>query len=255
MSLFSLDGHIALVTGSSAGLGKAIALKLGLLGAKVALNYHGDRARAEKTLAEIQQQGSQAILVRGDVTKEEDVGAIYDAIANQLGAVDILVLNAAGNHPQIPFEEQTWEIFQSAIDFFIKSPYLLTRACLPAMKKQSWGRIINISSDVCFRTVNNYSAYVTAKQGQVGFTRSMATELAPYGITVNTVAPGWVPVERHFSEPDFQEKKEKYETTRVPVKRVGVPQDVADAVAYFASEESSFVTGQYLCVNGGVSLM
>ena len=255
MSLFSLEGHIALVTGSSAGLGKAIALKLGQMGAKVALNYHRDRARAEQTLAEIAQQGCQAILVQGNVTQEEDVEAIYATVAQQLGSVDILVLNAGGDHPQIPFEEQTWDTFQTAIDFFIKSPYLLTRACLPAMKEQGWGRIINISSDVCFRTVNNFSAYVTAKSGQVGFTRSMATELAPFGITVNTVAPGWIPVERHFNEPNFQQKKEQYENTRVPVKRVGIPQDIADTVLYFASEESSFVTGQYLCVNGGVSLM
>lgn len=255
MSLFSLEGHIALVTGSSAGLGKAIALKLGQCGAKVALNYHRDRDRAEQTLTAIEQQGCQAILVQGDATKEEDVTLMYEAIAQQWGAIDILVLNAGVDIPQIPFEEQTWEIFQTAIDFFIKSPYLLTRACLPGMKQQKWGRIINISSDVCFRTVNNFSAYVTAKQGQVGFTRSMATELAPFGITVNTVAPGWIPVERHFSEPNFQQKKESYENTRVPIKRVGIPQDIADTVLYFASQESSFVTGQYLCVNGGVSLM
>jgi 3-oxoacyl-[acyl-carrier protein] reductase len=249
---FSLDGHIALVTGSSAGLGKAIALKLGQAGAKVALNYSNNESRAKLALAELEQQGCQAILVRGNVTQEEDVAAIYEAIATQFGAVDILVLNATGNQPQIPFEKFSWQDFQTMIDFFVKSPYLLTRICLPMMKEKKWGRIINISSDVCFRGVNNSSAYVTAKSGQLGFTRSMATELAPFGITVNAVAPGWIPVERHESVP--QEKKDAYQV-RIPMQNWGTPQDITEAVLYFASLESRFVTGQYLCINGGFTLM
>lgn len=249
---FSLDGHVALVTGSSSGLGKAIALRLGQAGAKVALNYSNNESRAKQALAELEQQGCQAILVRGNVTQEEDVAAIYEAISTQLGAVDILVLNATGKQPQIPFEEYTWQDFQTMIDFFVKSPYLLTRICLPVMKEKQWGRIINISSDVCFRGVNNFSAYVTAKSGQIGFTRSMATELAPFGITVNAVAPGWIPVERHESVP--QEKKDAY-LVRIPMQSWGTPQDIAEAVLYFASQESRFVTGQYLCINGGFTLM
>ena len=249
---FSLDGHVALVTGSTAGLGKAIALRLGLAGAKVALNYNNNVSRAESALAELQDLGCKAVLVKGDVTDEEDVAAIYEAIATQLGSVDILVLNATGKQPQIPFEEYTWQDFQTMIDFFIKSPYLLTRACLPSMKEKQWGRIINISSDVFFRTVNNFSAYVTAKGGQIGFTRSMATELAPFGITVNAIAPGWIPVERHETTP--QEKKDAYQV-RIPMQCWGTPQDIAEAVLYFASQESKFVTGQYLCINGGMSLM
>jgi len=249
---FSLDGHVALVTGSTAGLGKAIALRLGLAGAKVALNYNNNVSRAESALAELQDLGCKAVLVKGDVTNEEDVTAIYEAIATQLGSVDILVLNATGNQPQIPFEEYTWQDFQTMIDFFVKSPFLLTRACLPAMKEKQWGRIINISSDVFFRTVNNFSAYVTAKGGQIGFTRSMATELAPFGITVNAIAPGWIPVERHETIP--QEKKDAYQV-KIPMQCWGTPQDIAETVLYFASQESKFVTGQYLCINGGMSLM
>lgn len=249
---FSLDGHVALVTGSSAGLGKAIAFKLGQAGAKVALNYSNNESRAKEALVELEQQGCQAILVRGNVTQEEDVAAMYEAIASQLGQVDILVLNATGTQPQIPFEEYTWQDFQTMLDFFVKSPYLLTRICLPSMKEKQWGRIINISSDVCFRTVNNFSAYVTAKSGQIGFARSMATELAPFGITVNAVAPGWIPVERHESAP--QEKKDAY-LVRIPMQRWGIPQDIAEAVLYFASHESRFVTGQYLSINGGFTLM
>lgn len=251
----SLNGHIALITGSSAGLGKAIALRLGQAGAKVAINYHHNETRAQQVLNELVQQGLEVMLVPGDVTKEDEVEAIYTAIAAQWGTVDILVINAAGSHPQISFEDHTWEDFQRGIDFFIKSPYLLSCACLPAMKDQAWGRIVTISSDVCFRTVNHYSAYVTAKSGLVGFTRSMATELAPFGITINTVAPGWVPVERHFDEPNFAQKKKNYEEMRVPAGRVGIPQDIAEAVLYFVRDEAAFVTGQYLCVNGGMTLM
>ncbi|MDJ0676109.1 MAG: 3-oxoacyl-ACP reductase family protein [Calothrix sp. MO_167.B42] len=249
---FSLDGHVALVTGSSAGLGKAIALHLGQAGAKVAINYNNNESRAKQALADLEQQGCDVILVPGDVTQEEDVAKIYETISSQLGPLDILVLNATGPQPQIPFEEFTWEDFQTMLDFFVKSPYLLTRICLPSMKEKQWGRIINISSDVCFRPVNNSSAYVTAKSGQLGFTRSMARELAPFGITVNAVAPGWIPVERH--EGVSQEKKDAYQV-RIPMQQWGNPQDIAEAVLYFASFESKFVTGQYLCVNGGFTLM
>src|SRR5262249_48426528 len=139
---------------------------------------------------------------------------------------------------------------QTMLDFFIKSPFLLTRRALPHMKAQKWGRIINIVSEVFHRSVAPFSAYVAAKGGQIGWSRSMATELAPFGITVNMVAPGWIPVERHANDP--QEVKDAYRQL-IPADRWGVPQDVADAVLYFASAEASFVTGQTLCVNGGLT--
>ena len=134
------------------------------------------------------------------------------------------------------------------LDFFVKSPYLLTRRALPAMRQRNWGRIINITSEVYHRSVSPFSAYVAAKGGQIGWSRSMATELAPYGVTVNTVAPGWIPVERHENDP--QEMKDAY-LAIVPMGRWGTPEDIAYAVLYYASEEASFVTGQTLCVNGG----
>jgi 3-oxoacyl-[acyl-carrier protein] reductase len=245
---FSLEKRVALVTGSSTGLGKAIAFGLGRAGAKVAFNYFNNRARADKTFDEFQGQGLEGILVRADVTDEAEVERLVATVARDLGGVDILVVNATPDQPQLPIEQYSWKHFQTMIDFFIKSPYLLTRACLPHMKAKRWGRIINITSEVFQRGVGNFSAYVSAKGGQVGLTRSMATELAPYNITVNLVAPGWIPVERHEKEPPAL--KEAYRA-RIPMGRWGLPDDVAGAVVYYASDEAGFVTGQTICVNGG----
>ena len=247
---FSLDGRVALVTGSSTGLGKAVAFSLARSGARVALNYFNNEERAAETLGEFQAEGLEGVMLRGDVSDESAVNALCGEVVEKLGEIDILVVNATPDQPQMPIEEFTWEHFQTMIDFFIKSPYLLTRAVLPHMKKNRWGRIINITSEVFQRSIGNFSAYVSAKGGQIGFTRSMATELAPFNITVNLVAPGWIPVERH--ENDSQEQKDGYREM-IPMGRWGVPDDVAGAVAYYASEEAGFVTGQTICVNGGMS--
>ncbi len=248
---FSLEGHVALVTGSSKGLGRSMARSLAEAGAKVAINYCHDQSKAEEALAELRGAGGDGMLVRGDVTVEGDVNRIHAEIAAQLGEVDVLVVNATCDQPHMPIEEYSWEFYQSMLDFFIKSPFLLSRACLPAMKKKNFGRIINIGSEVLHLGVPNFSAYVAAKGGQNGWSRSMARELAPFGITVNMISPGWIPVERHEKEP--QEWKDAYLPT-VPVGRWGVPQDLASTVVYLASESSSFVTGQNIHVNGGLAL-
>ncbi len=247
---FSLAGHVALVTGSSTGLGKAVALALGRAGAAVATNYLNNQARAEKSFAELRAAGVKSVLVRGDATTAEGVEALFREAERQLGPPDILVVNATCDQPHKDIEHYDWDFYQSMLDFFVKSPFLLTQRGLAAMKRKRWGRIINITSEVFHRAVGSFSAYVAAKGGQIGWSRSMATELAPHGITVNTVAPGWIPVERHEKDP--QEEKDAY-FRLIPMGRWGVPEDVAGAVVYFASEEASFVTGQTLCVNGGMT--
>ena len=170
---------------------------------------------------------------------------------SELGTIDILVPNATPDQPLKPIEEYDWELYQQMIDFFLKSPFLLTRAVLPRMKTQRWGRIINMTSEVFDRGLSPFTAYVAAKGAQTGFTRSLATELAPFGITVNNVAPGWIPVERHENDP--QEAKDEYRAL-IPADRWGVPSDVGGAVVYYASDEASFVTGQTVSVNGGVTV-
>lgn len=243
-----LDGKVALVTGSTTGLGLEIAIELGQRGARVALNYAGNEERGQNALDKYRSLGLEGALYKADIRDESSIGAMVNATAEELGPIDILVPNATGPQNLHPIEEYTWDDYQEMIDFFIKSPFLLTKAVLPHMKQKRWGRIVNIGSEVFEMAVGNFSAYVAAKGGQKGWTYSMATELAPFGITVNLISPGWIPTERHEGTP--AEDLAAYEAT-IPAGRWGQPQDVASAVAYFCNPEASFVTGQSLCVNGG----
>jgi 3-oxoacyl-[acyl-carrier protein] reductase len=247
---FSLANHVAIVTGSTTGLGKAIALTLGQAGAKVAVNYFNNTTRAEKAYGTFKEADINTILVKANVTTEDGVDRLFRETEEKLGPPDIIVVNATPEQPLKPIEQYDWAFYQSMLDFFIKSPYLLTRRALPHMKAKKWGRIINITSEVFHRAVAPFSAYVAAKGGQTGWSRSMARELAPFGITVNMAAPGWIPVERH--EKEAADVKEAYRRL-IPVGRWGIPQDVASAVLYLASEEASFITGQTIYVNGGMT--
>jgi 3-oxoacyl-[acyl-carrier protein] reductase len=248
---FDLEGRVALVTGSTTGLGKAMALALARAGARVAMNYANDENRAAAAFAELRELGPDCALLKGSVIDEDDVDRIVTDCEKRLGAVEILVLNATPAQPQRSLEDYDWAFYQSMLDFFLKSPFLLTRRVLPQMKEQKAGRIINIGSEVLHRGVAPFSAYVAAKGAQNGWNRSMATELAPWGITVNMIAPGWIPVERHENDP--AEAKAAY-LAQIPMGRWGVPNDVAQACVFFASQEAAFVTGQNLHVNGGTTL-
>jgi len=249
--MFELNGRVALVTGSTTGLGKAMAFQLARAGAKVALNYAHNTERAEETMAAFRAEGLEGELFQGSVIDPEGVEQLVSDIESRLGPVEIIVLNATPDQPQCPIEEYDWAFHQQMLDFFVKSPYLLTRAILPGMKERGHGRIINIGSEVFDRGLPNFSPYVAAKGAQRGWTRSMSQELAPFGITVNMVSPGWIPVERHENDP--QEMKDGYHAL-IPVGRWGKPADIAAAVIYFASDEAGFVTGQTLLVNGGMTV-
>ena len=248
---FRLDGKVALVTGSSKGLGKAMAFALGAAGAKVAFNYANDQAWAERTFAEYRAQGHAGGLYRASVIDEADVNRMVAEIGRDLGGIDILVVNATPAQPLKPIEQYDWAFYQQMLDFFVKSPYLLTRAVLPHMKARKRGRIINITSEVFNRGVAPFSAYVAAKGAQVGWSRSMANELAPFGITVNMIAPGWIPVERHANDPEHE--KEAYRRL-IPMGRWGIPEDCGGAAVFLASDAASFITGQDLHVNGGMTV-
>lgn len=246
----SLDSHVALVTGSSKGLGAGIAKSLGAAGAKVVINAFNNIMLGQRVADEIIATGGQAIAIRADVSKESGIKALLEQAGNELGPVDIVVPNATPPQPQKPIEEYDEEFYRSMLDFFVISPFLLTQAALPGMKERGWGRIINITSEVFAASVPNFSAYVAAKGGQIGWSRSMSKELAPFGITVNMVAPGWIPVERHADDP--QEDKDGY-LAQIPAGRWGTPEDVGNAVKFFALPASGFITGQTLHVNGGMT--
>lgn len=243
-----MKNRVVLITGSTRGLGKEMALAMARHGARVAMNYHGNRELAEQAFAELEACGGHHCLVRADVTSEQGVADLVGEIADRLDPVDILVPNATCEQPLMPIEEYDWEFFQRMVNFFQKSPFLLTKACLHHMRTQQWGRIVHLTSEVFHGSWANFCPYASAKGGQTGLARSNAREFAPYGITVNIIAPGWIPVERHADA--TQDERNEYLAT-APMGHFGTPADVAHALLYLASDEASFVTGATLDVNGG----
>lgn len=242
---------VALVTGSSRGLGSAIARRLASDGLAVAVNDVHGGPQALEVVGAIRDAGGVAAVFTGDVTDERHVARLVTAIADALGPVDVLVLNATGPQPEAPLTEVDWADHLAQLEYFIKSPVLLGRAVLAGMRAGGFGRIVHIDSEVADRPPPGRSAYAAAKSAQIGLTRSWARELAPYGITVNTVAPGFIPVERHADVGD--DVRDAY-LASVPAGRMGSPEDIAHAVSFFASDAAGFVTGQRLVVDGGRGL-
>jgi 3-oxoacyl-[acyl-carrier protein] reductase len=241
--------RVALVTGSSRGLGRAIAERLARDGLAVAVNgLHGDGHVLEVAEAIRNDGGGVADAFAADVTDQQQAADLVARVTDRLGPIEVLVLNATGPQPEAPLAEVAWEDHLAQLNFFVKSPILLGRAVLPAMQRRRFGRIIQIDSEVADRPPSGRSAYVTAKNAQIGLTRAWARELAHLGITVNTVAPGFIPVERHADV--SVETKAAYLAT-IPTGRMGNPEDIAHAVSFFASEAASFITGQRLIVDGG----
>ena len=253
----SLANRVAAVTGASRGLGAAIAMELGKCGASVAVNYWKNRERAEEVVGRIREAGGAAKAFGGDVRDEAAVTEMVREIEGRLGAVDILVVNATGEQPMLAVEEIRWEAPAGAggcvelLEFFVKSPLILTQAVIGGMKARRWGRIIQIGSEVFEMGVPRFSNYVAAKGAQLGLTRSWAREFAEFGVTVNLVAPGWIPTERHK---DVGEGPREEYVGKVPLGRVGKAEEVGAAVAYLASAGAGFVTGQKISVNGGHSV-
>lgn len=218
-------------------------------GATVAVNYASSAGPAQQTVEMIESEGGEALAVQADVTDEAAVKALVEEVSGKCGGtVDILVNSATGPQPMFSIEQSTWQIYTDQLLFSVKAPLLLTKAVVPAMKEKGYGRIVNIGSEVVHTGEANYSSYVTAKSVMIGMTRSWAKELGPYGITVNLIAPGFIPTERHTEVEDSA--LESY-TQEVPLRRMGEPMDIGKAVSFLASADGGFVTGQALAVNGG----
>lgn len=242
--------NVALVTGASRGLGAAIARRLAADGWTVAVNGV-DRAEVEAVAASIDDAGGRARAAVADVLDGDAVGRMVERVSSDHGPIGCLVVNATGPQPPAPLDDVRWQQIADELDYFVRSPLLLGEAVLPGMRARGAGRIVHVDSEVVSKVPAARSAYVTAKSAQVGLMRSWALELAADGITVNSVAPGFVPVERHA---DVDRAEIEAYLAGVPVGRMGVPDDIAHAVAFLASNEAAFITGQRLVVDGGRGL-
>lgn len=244
---FDLSGRIVLVTGAGGGLGKHIARCFAMAEASVVVNDLSADA-AQNVAADLAGEGFKALAVAADITSQNEVDELFDKVESQLGPIDTVVANATGRQISEPIENLDWDYYQSMVDYFIKSPYLLSKRALPSMKTAGFGRIISIASEVFAEGANWSTAYTAAKGGQIGFTRSLSTEVSAAGITVNAVAPGFIPVERHNHLP--KEIFDGYLAT-VPAGRFGTPEDIGWTAVFLASLEAGFITGETIHVNGG----
>ena len=239
--------RVALVTGASQGIGAACAATLSAAGYQVALV-----ARNAEALEEVASSlPGESLVLPTDVLDPAALDAAFETVESTWGPVEVLVVNATGPQPDASIDDTGWDEHRAELDFFVKSPVLVGRAVLPAMRAAGFGRIVQIDSEVADRPPPGRSAYATAKAAQIALARSWARELAPFGITVNCVAPGFVPVERHAGV--AAEVFERYLAT-VPMGRFGSIEDVAHAVSFFCTDAAGFVTGQRLVVDGGRGL-
>jgi len=244
----TLNGKIAVVTGSSRGLGRAIAVKLASLGAKVVVNYHSNRPAAEETLHLIQAAGGEATVVQADVSVFAEAQGLIQAAVEHYGRLDILVNNAGTTRDGLlaMMTENAWDV---VIDTNLKSVFSCSRAALRPMMKQRWGRIVNIASVAGLAGNPGQTNYAAAKAGIIGFTKALAKEIGSRNVTVNAVAPGYIPTELSSTIPPELLAKGMAMT---PLGRPGTPEDVANAVAFLASDEANYITGQTLAVDGGL---
>jgi 3-oxoacyl-[acyl-carrier protein] reductase len=244
----ALGGQVAVVTGSSRGIGRAIAIRLGRDGAAVAVTYATQREAAEETVRAIEQAGGRAAAFGFDVASAEAVAAGVDAILERFGRLDVLVNNAgvAVDGLLLRYKEADW---RRVLDTNLGGVFHCTKAALRSMVRARYGRIVNLTSVVAQMGNAGQAAYAAAKAGIIGFTRSVAREVASRGITVNAIAPGFVETEMTAALTDPQ--RTAY-TTLIPVGRLGSVEDVAAGVAFLASPEAGYVTGHVLDVNGGL---
>jgi len=243
-----LSGKVALVTGASRGIGRAVALRLAVDGAKVALNFASNSSKAEEVKSAIESVGGEAMLVQGDVSDFATVSSLVKQIVDAWGRLDILINNAGITRDSLLLK-MSEDDFDRVISTNLKGVFNCTKAVTRLMMKQRGGRIVNMSSVVALKGNISQTNYAAAKAGIIGFTKSAARELASRGVTVNAVAPGLINTDMTAA---LSEKVKEVMLQEIPAGRMGTPEDVANAVAFLVSDQAAYITGQVLSVDGGM---
>ena len=245
-----LEGKIALVTGASRGIGRQVALTLGAKGATVIVNYNGSAAKAEEVVKEIEAAGGKAEALQCNVSDFEACGQMLADIVSRHGRLDILVNNAGITRDNL-LMKMSEEDFDAVVNTNLKGVFNCIKHIARQMLKQKAGRIINMSSVSGVLGNAGQANYCAAKAGVIGITKSAARELASRGITVNAVAPGFIVTEMTDV---LSDSVKEAATEKIPMKKFGETQDIANAVAFLASDEAKYITGQVLCVDGGMAM-
>ncbi len=243
-----LTGKIALVTGSSRGIGRAIAIELGRRGATVVVNYNSNASAAAEVLDEIKAAGSDGMIVQADVSQADQVEALFKAVADAYGKLDILVNNAGVTRDGVIMMLKP-DDFDTVIDTNLRSAWLCCKSAARSMMRKRTGCIINITSVVGVSGNGGQTNYAASKAGMIGLTKSLAKEVASRGITVNAVAPGFIQTDLTS---DLSDELVGKAIEAIPLGRLGESEEVAKAVAFLASDDASYITGQVLVVDGGM---
>lgn len=245
-----MKDRVAVITGGSRGIGKAIALSLAEAGAKIVINYAGNDKAAEETAGLCREKGAEVLLVKGNVADAADCKNVVDKAMEQFGRIDILVNNAGIIRDNLLMRMDD-EDFDKVIEINLKGTYLMMKAVSRIMMKQRYGRIVNMASVSGIMGNIGQINYSASKGGVISMTKTFAREIATRGVTVNAVAPGFIATDMTASmgEGVLEEMKNV-----IPVKQVGKPEDIANAVRFFAGENSGYITGQVLCVDGGMCM-
>jgi 3-oxoacyl-[acyl-carrier protein] reductase len=249
--MLDLTGRVAIVTGSSRGIGRAIALRLASLGAKVVVNYHSSEDAAREVVEQIKAEGGEAIACQADVTQAEEAKGLIDATLDAFGRLDILVNNVGITRDTLlmRMSEEDWDI---VLETNLKGTFNCTKVAQRPMIRQRYGRIINVTSVSGIAGQVGQANYSASKAGIIGFTKAVARELGARNVTVNAVAPGYVPTDQTANLP---QELIAYILDLTPLRRPGTAEEIAYAVAFLASEEASYVSGQVLGVDGGMMAM